>query len=299
MTASTGRVIEVDEPPSLPAVLAKAAIPRRVGPLPRRSGDTLPDTAIRRQDAAIDREHVAAYDRLIGFRLADTVPATYPFLLTFPLGLQLMSEPDFPFPLIGMVHLANRIEQARPVPADAVVDLDVSLADLRPHRKGQQLDMVAELSIEGDVAWRQVSTMLRRGKPNDDVPETPADGAGGLASRVPVEDVPDTGTWQVDADTGRRYAKVSGDFNPIHLTSLTAKPLGFPKAIAHGMWTAARCLASVESDLPEAFTYDVEFRQPVFLPSRVRYGTSRREDGTDIVVRGKADRLHLAGRVQA
>ena len=63
---------------------------------------------------------------------------------------------------------------------------------------------------------------------------------------------------------------MSGDHNPIHLHALSAKALGFPRAIAHGMWTKARCLASLR--LPDAFAVDVRFKKPILLPSKVTFG---------------------------
>ena len=60
--------------------------------------------------------------------------------------------------------------------------------------------------------------------------------------------------WRLPADLGRRYAAVSGDHNPIHLYPLTAKAFGFPRQIAHGMWTKARCVAAMENRLPDAVT---------------------------------------------
>jgi acyl dehydratase len=74
--------------------------------------------------------------------------------------------------------------------------------------------------------------------------------------------------FEVPEDIGRRYAFVSGDFNLIHLHPLSARAFGFPKAIAHGMWSKAKCLALM-GDLPDAYTIDVSFKLPIFLPAEV------------------------------
>ncbi|WP_026181188.1 MaoC/PaaZ C-terminal domain-containing protein [Demetria terragena] len=76
--------------------------------------------------------------------------------------------------------------------------------------------------------------------------------------------------WRLPSDLGRRYARVSGDVNPIHMSRLSAKALGFPRTIAHGMWSAARMLATVENRVPDAYDFDISFRKPVLLPSTVR-----------------------------
>ena len=80
---------------------------------------------------------------------------------------------------------------------------------------------------------------------------------------------------RVPDDIGRRYAAVSGDVNPIHLNPLAAKAFGFPRAIAHGMWTHARSLAALEGRLPAGpLTVRAQFAKPVLLPSTVALHTA-------------------------
>jgi acyl dehydratase len=83
----------------------------------------------------------------------------------------------------------------------------------------------------------------------------------------------------VPGDIGRRYAGVSGDRNPIHLHALTARAFGFPSAIAHGMWTLARSLATLDGRLGERHNSEVEFRAPLRIPGRARLRLAG-EDGT-------------------
>ncbi|HET9675899.1 MAG TPA: MaoC/PaaZ C-terminal domain-containing protein, partial [Solirubrobacterales bacterium] len=112
-------------------------------------------------------------------------------------------------------------------------------------------------------------------------------------------DAPAGAEWKLPGDLGRRYAGVSGDRNPIHMHSLTAKPLGFPGAIAHGMWTKARALAQLESKLPDSFEAEVRFRKPVLLPARVAF--AEQDTGKEILfaVRdAKKGTPHLDGHVQ-
>ncbi len=111
--------------------------------------------------------------------------------------------------------------------------------------------------------------------------------------------------WKLGGDLGRRYAAVSGDRNPIHLHALTAKAFGFPRAIAHGMWTKARALAALEGTLPDAYTVDVSFRRPILLPGTVEFASEQTGDaqaGTGEIrftVRdAKRGTPHLDGRVQ-
>ena len=128
-----------------------------------------------------------------------------------------------------------------------------------------------------ELVWEDVSTNLKRGAGDDSLPRPPA-----------FEVPPVTAQWRLRDDLGRRYAAVSGDHNPIHLHALSAKAFGFPRAIAHGMWTKARCLAALR--LPDAFTAEVRFKKPILLPGKVTFGEA--EDR--FAVHG-----HLEGRLSA
>lgn len=286
---------ELSTIPPLGGLYAKAAL---AGVLPG-GGDHLPDASLVVRDVAIDRAHLADYAEVCGFRLCDRLPATYVHVLAFPLSVALMADRRFPFALPGLVHIANRIEVRRPVTADERLDLTVRAADLRPHRKGQQFDVLAEATIDGRVVWTGASTYLRRGGGGD---HTPAAGQGGADVEPPLpapsEDV-ETARWRVPTDTGRRYGAASGDRNPIHLTSLTARPFGFPGPIAHGMWTAARCEAALEGRLPDAATHTVSFGKPLLLGRTVTFGAVEHDEGWAFAVRDRRSGApHLTGDVR-
>ena len=223
---------ELDSPPSLTPLYAKAGAGVAVPGRP----DEAPGHALRLAQAEIDGENLADYARVCGFSLRETLPPTYPHLLGFPLAMALMTGRSFPFPLLGLVHIGNRIEQRRAIPAAASPAVKVWAENLRPHHKGRQVDLVTEVSLDGEVAWLEHSNYLRPGKGSGERPQREADFTGGETA----------GIWKVPGDIGRRYAGVSGDRNPIHLHGLTARAFGFPSAIAHGMWTLARSLATLD-----------------------------------------------------
>jgi acyl dehydratase len=279
---------ELDGPPSLARLYASAPLAGL------RGGDDLPDEQLLLRDVEIDREHLAAYDHVCGLRVDEVLPATYLHVLAFPMSIRLLAAPSFPFALPGLVHVANRIDHRRPVTAGERPTFKVRTEDLRPHPKGRQFDVVAEVEVEDELVWTGVSTYLHResgGSDEDGSPKTKSD--GDLDPGEP------TARWKVPGDTGRRYAAVSGDRNPIHLTAVTAKPFGFPKAIAHGMWTAARALGALEGRLPPAFSYGVRFQTPLLLPSTVTFATRLDEDGDRVVGVDAASsgKPHLRGLV--
>jgi acyl dehydratase len=226
----------------------KAALPGR--------GDTMPGDVLERV-VSVDPVALASYARVCGFTLRDELPATYPHVLAFPLHVDLLGKA--PFSAVGVVHIANRIVQHRPLQLGEELTITARISELRPHRRGRQFDFISEARAGGELVWEDVSTNLKRGDGDDSLPREPA-----------FEDPPVLAHWRLSDDLGRRYAAVSGDHNPIHMHALAAKAFGFPRAIVHGMWTKARCLAALR--LPDAFAVDVRFKKPILLPSKVTFG---------------------------
>jgi acyl dehydratase len=255
-------------------------------------GGELPDLELRVPALRTDLDHLAAYAKVCGFTLRDTLPATYLNVRAFPVHIALMTDGAFPFGPVGLVHLTNEIVHHRPVHVREELALRVWTTGLDPHPKGRTLTLHTEASASGgEIVWEGRSTMLHRS-------HAPG-GTGERLARTPDPDVPASATWRIPGDQGRRYAAVSGDRNPIHLYGVTAKPFGFPRAIAHGLWTKARALAALEAQLPDAFTAHVEFRKPVLLPTTVTFGSATDAEGvTAFAVKdARKGSAHLVGTV--
>jgi acyl dehydratase len=256
-------------------------------------GQEVPDLTLTLQGARLDAERLTEYARVCGFTIGNSLPLTAPHLLAFPLHMALMTDRSFPFPAVGLVHLSNRIVQHRPIAVDDALDLSVHATPLRPHSKGRTFSIVTHATIADELLWEEHSTMLRRGHSDDTA------GAGPRLDDSSHPALTDTADWRLPEDLGRRYGAVSGDRNPIHLHALSAKLFGFPRAIAHGMWTKARCLAALQSTLPDAYAVDVDFRKPIFLPGRVTFAEAREHEQSAFAVHSSKDptTIHLEGTV--
>lgn len=288
---------QYDAAPSTLPLMLKAALPALpvVGGLPgvKHASGSVPDLVLERRGVTTDPAHLERYLDVCDFARGNHVPATYPHMAAFALHMALMTDTSFPFAPMGLVHLRNSITQHRPVGPAEVFDVSVRAADLRPHPKGRLVDLLTTVTVDGAVAWEETTTLFSRGR-----------GGGAETSPAPLEGVEaprGVVHWRLGGDLGRRYGAVSGDRNPIHLYPITAKAFGFPRNIAHGMWTKARCLAALQNKLPDAFTVDVEFKKPILLPGTVVFASST-DDAGDITfgVRAqKKDATHLVGRVSA
>jgi len=265
-----------------------------VGPMVAGGGRDIPDLTLRLPGVDVDGKRVASYDQVCGVARRDGIPATYPHVLAFPLQLSLMTDPSFPFPAIGLVHIANRITQHRPIRATERLRIDVWATPLEDHPRGKQFSLRSEARVGDELVWEEVSTNLRRGGGKHSGSTSGSD----PQSSPSAESLPATATWPVAGNLGRRYASVAGDYNPIHLHPLSARLFGFPSAIAHGMWTKARCLAALEPRLPDAFTVEVAFKRPILLPGTIEFCEAATEGGIDFGVRDPATgKSHLDGRV--
>lgn len=245
----------VDTAPSLLPILLRAALPGKKG------GSRLPPVDLRLRGHAIDRGELTAYQRLCGFTADDRLPHTYPHVLGFGLQASLMGRRDFPLPMAGLVHVENTITVHRPLTADDVLDITVRAQRLAGHPRGRTVDLVTEVDVAGERVWEGCSTYLARGQADPAAERT-----------APVPDLPEgfpAARWRLAGDLGRRYAAVSGDVNPIHLHALTARPMGFPGAIAHGMWSYARVLGALGTRAAGPGTSHVWFRKPIVLPATV------------------------------
>jgi len=280
-----------------PALLLRAALPAIpvVNRLPgiRKTG-AYAGLSVAREPVTVEPGPVAAYAEVCGFTAADPVagpvPLPYLHLLAFPLHMAMMTDPAFPVPAMGMVHLENSITRHRAVGIGETVSASASVGLPVPHPVGMAYRFTTEVRAGDAVVWESASTYLRRGRRDPDA-VWPSE----------LVDVPPSGpVFTLRSDLGRRYARVSGDYNPIHLTTVTAKALGFPRHIAHGMWTLARCVAAMDNRLPEAVRVDVAFKKPVLLPGAVAYGSRPVEGGYAFSLHKRgSDALHLLGRTTA
>lgn len=273
-------MLSFDSSPSLWSLYPRILASRK--PARLKSGGGVPRIDGVLRGVRIDPAHLATYRDLTG-NAGDTVPITYPHVLASGLHLAMLASPQFPVRLMGLVHVANRIEQRGPLPTTASGELVAWLEGHRDTERGQEFDLLTEWRQGSDVPWRETMTFLARAPKKE--------GASRAASETQRPPADQTFTFDAPSDIGRRYGPHAGDVNPIHLWAATAKLFGFKRAIAHGMWTLARCAAALPTDGPRVL--DVQFKLPVLLPATLRF---ERRDTEFVVLDETGQKPHLAGR---
>lgn len=278
---------ELDKPPSLISLFSKALKPKTT------SKQSLPSITASLKSIKADKNKVKAYSKVCGFSQSNTLPVSYPHILAFPLHLKILTSDEFPFPLLGLVHVSNEISQYRPIELTESLDCACSLTESRKLEKGTEFDIHTQMTANGELLWESTSTMLKRDQSkSSEKKASPAEAIDFNAQHVDQ--------WKVASNIGRRYARVSGDFNFIHLHKISAMLFGFNNAIAHGMWSKARTIASLESQLPSgAFKVAVKFKLPLFLPATVQLQSKSNETGEIEfqLMDSTGEKPHLAGQI--
>lgn len=288
------KTVEIDKPASLAAMYLGALRSSRKRPGAIKA---LPSVTYVRPHVVLDPAHIANYSRICGFGKAHGVPVTYPQVLTFPLVMAFFCSADCPWPAMGTVHLANRIEQRQKLSPSDALRVEVCTGGLIAHEKGQIFTLEMKITREDDIVWEATQTLLRIGVKNPAGPAYSSElNTSELNTETPLSHQAD---FSAPGDIGRRYGRVSGDLNPIHLSALSAKLFGFRQAIAHGMWTKARTLAALmPREAVAQAKVAVEFKTPLYLPARASLWTTRNAQGAWFEVRNaKGDKPHLRGHL--
>lgn len=258
-------------------------------------GKTVPTMEASIDQVRADPTRVTRYNRVCGFADSDYLPITYPHVLAMPLQLHLIVNKAFPVRAMGLVHIGNTITRYARIPNNEMLSIRCFLEGHKETDKGQEFDMRTEASSKDSVLWEESSIYLarRRSKAKQKSDKPGSD---------PRQVFDQTGTtscgWNAPAGIGRQYARVSGDFNPIHLSKPTARLLGFPTAIGHGMWSLARSLAEIGEDtLGQSVRVEAAFKLPILLPAWVTLLSRADDQGVVFLLSdGDGQKPHLSGR---
>lgn len=259
------RHLSLSRPPSLAAAYLRGIVDRRPRNVPE--GRIVPVIETSLTGLSADPERVAAFRRVCGLPPGDGLPLTYPHVMAAGMHLRMLLDPAFPVRLAGVVHVWHRVHRHAPVPSDAL-DFRCSLGDHAVTAIGDEFRLRTEVRRDGRLLWSEDTGFAALAPRRRSAPR-PGD-AGPAAERGTAEPSgagDGQARWRVPADTGRRYARVSGDWNPIHLYGLTARLFGFHAPIAHGMWTLARCAGDLGSESLPAVELEARFLKPLLMPA--------------------------------
>jgi len=286
--------LEFARAPAVWSMYPKIMISRKPPLVP--DGGAVPRIESRLTKVAIDRKHLAAYSEICGAAAGATLPIAYPHVLAMPLHLAMLGAEAFPVKLFGLVHVQNRIAMRQPLSAEEPAEIRAWVEGHRETERGQEFDLHTDYVVAGEALWEETCTFLARKKP--------APGAAKPVSRG--DDAPDavamkSSSFRAPAGLGRRYGLISGDVNPIHMSDLTARAFGFPRAIAHGMWSLGRLASDFEAEqFNGGCELSVTFKLPIYMPAWLMLQRWDIENGTGFVLRdGQGEKPHLIGTLKS
>ncbi|MGC4111417.1 MAG: MaoC/PaaZ C-terminal domain-containing protein [Nocardioides sp.] len=286
--------LEFARAPSLWSMYPKIMTSRKPALVPE--GAEVPRIESRLAKVVIDRKHLAAYSEICGAAAGATLPIAYPHVLATPLHLAMIGAEAFPVKMFGLVHVQNRIAIRQPLSADEPAEIRCWIEGHRETERGQEFELHTEYVVHGESSWDETCTFLARRK-------SPAAAKAGLSARS-ADGAPDgvaikSSSFRAPAGLGRRYGFISGDVNPIHMSDLTAKAFGFPRAIAHGMWSLARLASDFEPGSFESCEFTVNFKLPVYMPSWLMLQRWSIDNGSGFALRdAQGEKPHLTGTLK-
>lgn len=260
----------LDAVPALPA-MGPLTLLRALFKRPQRHRQAaMPELVTEYRLDQLPLEEIARYREAFGFT-GEHIPLTWWYLLAQRAHLTTMLAPGFPFKIVGLVHMDNALqEHGQPEPGQPLL-VRTTLRLLPPSSSGA-LRCVLETtgSTAGAAVFTCTSTYLirRDARSNTAKREGDVSPAGVLLTQ-----------WTLDPVAGRRYARLSGDWNPIHLYGWSARLMGMRAPIIHGMHTLASSCAALESAVGRHVTgIACRFRAPITLGSKVALHV---EEGTE------------------
>jgi hypothetical protein len=289
--------LEFSRAPALWSMYPKLLMSRKPSLVPE--GGAVPRIESRLATVTIDRKHLAAYSEVCGAAAGATLPIAYPHVLATPLHVAMLGAEAFPVKLFGLVHVQNRIAMREPLSVDEPAEIRAWIEGHRDTERGQEFELHTEYVVSGAPLWDETCTFLARRRAPAGAGRSPmvARSAEGAPDGVPVK----SSSFRAPAGLGRRYGFISGDVNPIHMSDLTARAFGFPRAIAHGMWSLARLASDFEA---EAFDggceLNVGFKLPIYMPAWLMLQRWPQENGSGFALRdGQGEKPHLTGTLKS
>jgi hypothetical protein len=246
----------------------------------------VPITA-RRDGIIPNPEHLHKFGRICGFETSGRFPLVYPLTFIYPMVQVMLARREMPLLLSRMLNTRMRVIQQRHMDLNERMDASCQLAGHRMLEKGVEVDVYCTIAISAQVVWECMITFYYRGRFGTADPVRQAfipcrnchfhgdtsvwiTDEQSPAALDAIPDAPEIARWYLPSGSGLAFARLSGDFNPLHYWTGYAKILGFERASAQPLLVLAKTLSRLEAKHPtEQFILDIAFKGPVYYKSNV------------------------------
>ena len=214
---------------------------------------------------SLQSEKLKEYASFFDFKGA--LPITYFYLISQRIQTSLMVEKDFPLPIPGMIHIRTKIDQKEDPILDSLITIKAEVSIINKD-EGSLLPEFKETYFQNGVVIAEVksSYLVKRKRKK-----------GNRKKRVNtiIENKEQNWLatkWRLKGSDSFSYAKLSGDFNPIHISTVFAWLFGFKRKIIHGWYVGSKVISAIEkeTDMP-AKGIDIHFLNAIILPSELNF----------------------------
>lgn len=206
------------------------------------------------------------YLKLFNLPHTGFLPITYPFILAMHIQLQLFNHPSIQINPLGLLHVSNYMRLYSPIPEEAEMEANCLIDSTCLVKKGLEIIVKTSIKVDSQICWECESTYLKISKKyrNEE---------GNKEKRFSFETYEkydNEYNWHVSRKDAFSYARVSDDYNPIHLSYLFARFFGLPSSIIHGMWSVGKCLNYLDMFNEERLHFYHVFKGPIPLNSNCK-----------------------------
>ncbi|MFC3122123.1 MaoC/PaaZ C-terminal domain-containing protein [Agaribacter flavus] len=232
------------------------------------------------QSIELDIGHINQFNKIVNWHqlVGASLHPNYIQVLSLPMQMEMMIRQPFPFKVWGLVHIANTIRVKHLPQATGNLTINTQFGELFRHRRGVVFEVVTDAFQNEQKCLSATSYYLARINEqtlNQKAPDMPLFSETSILAGSADEAYQRIAELAFSVDAGRAYAKVSGDYNPIHLWPITANIFGFKRAIVHGMYSKALIFSSLHKlDRTRfsrgQFTFNTVFKSPISLPNTTK-----------------------------
>jgi acyl dehydratase len=245
-----------------------------------------------------DPGHVARYLRAthgegLTFLGQGLLPPSYAALWETAAALEILRRVGAPPPHRGLVHLESERLVIRPLRLDGAPRLVSELGAVEPHPRGSRVVLRSRVIGAGERPCAESTfVLLLRGEGARAAQRSEEGEAEGAWTPV--------ASWRLPASQGRRYARASGDFNPVHLWGWSARPFGYASPIVHGfcleaMVAHALLRERLGGEVRALTRLAIRFRAPVALPALLKLEVPESGAGRFRVTGGREGKVLATG----
>jgi acyl dehydratase len=200
----------------------------------------------------------------------------------FPLSARTLD--GIPYPLVRVLNGGCRLEMFGPLPVNEPLLVRARLEDIDDNGRRALIHQRIVTGTEAfpDAVVAHVYAVVPLGTSKS---KSKSNGSNGSSNGAPTSeskretvripmDAEELQRWRLGPQAGLDFAKLTGDFNPVHWIRPYAKAFGFRSTILHGFATMARTIEGLQRTVFSGSVHalravDVKFTKPLLLPAKV------------------------------